>query len=96
MESPIQVCLFGSLQKEGVDCKGGARPFPLKRPSPLVEVLNLLQIPEDRVQLAMVNHRTVSWDHVVFPGDRVSLFPKEYALFADWKDLRTRHEKKSS
>ncbi len=79
---------FGSLLKylmHPCDCP---IQLELAAPSPLSEVLNRLPIPSDKVRLAMVNHRAVYPDHMVYPGDRVSLFPKEYALFADWKDLR--------
>jgi hypothetical protein len=36
----------------------------------------------------MVNHKAVSPDHLIHPGDRIALFPKEYAIFADWKNFR--------
>ncbi len=36
----------------------------------------------------MVNHRAVPKDTVIFPGDRVALFPREYAIFVDWKAFR--------
>jgi len=82
------VYLFGSLLH-------GSSPLPdhpieldLEVPSPLSAVLNLLPIQSDNVQLAMVNHRAVDRDHMIHPGDRVSLFPKEYPFFSDWKDFR--------
>jgi hypothetical protein len=42
----------------------------------------------DSVNLVMVNHRSVLKDSVVWPGDRVAVFPKEYPIFADWADHR--------
>lgn len=83
-----RVYLFGSLLNGLLDLHEHPIQLDLEAPSPLYEVLNLLPIPLARVQLAMVNHRAVSQDHVVLPGDRVALFPREYALFADWKDFR--------
>jgi hypothetical protein len=40
------------------------------------------------VQLAMVNHRAVHKDSMIKQGDRLALFPREYIVFADWKDFR--------
>ena len=62
--------------------------FGLNAPTPMIDILERFEIPLDRVQLAMVNHRAVSKDSVIHPGDRLSLFPREYMVFADWKDLR--------
>jgi len=83
-----RVYLFGSLLNDLLGLHEHPIQLNLEAPSPLYEVLNLLPIPLARVQLAMVNHRAVPQDHVVCPGDRVALFPREYALFADWKDFR--------
>lgn len=88
MKAVTNVYLFGSLGSGG---KGnGAHPIPhvLQAPILLMELLDCLEIASDRVQLAMVNHRAVSLDHVIHPGDRIALFPKEYAIFADWKNFR--------
>ena len=88
-ESPkIPVYLFGSLLNGLSDHCDHPIQADLEAPSPLSEVLNLLPIQSDRIQLAMANHRAVSRDHVVHPVDRISLFPKEYPFFADWKDFR--------
>lgn len=84
MKSTTQILLFGSLGKD----HGGVRVHPLLTPTPFPELLRTLQIPFQRVQLVMVNHRAVPHDHVIHPGDRVSLFPREYAIFADWKNFR--------
>ncbi len=88
VNSPIRVYLFGSLLNDLADHCNHPIQMELKTPSPLSEVLDLLPIPPAKVQVAMVNHRSVSLEHIVHPGDRVALFPKEYAFFADWKDFR--------
>ncbi len=88
MRSPIKVYLFGSFQKEGGDPDEPPTQLDLKSPTTLEEVLKSLKIPPDMVQLAMVNYRAVPKDSAIYPGDRLSLFPKEYPIFADWKDLR--------
>jgi hypothetical protein len=88
MKAVTEIYLFGSLSNEK---KGhGTRPIPyaLQAPLPLNEVLDCFGILSDRVQLAMVNHRAVSLDHVIYPGDRIALFSREYAIFADWKNFR--------
>ena len=36
----------------------------------------------------MVNNKAVKVDALINPGDRIAFFPKEYPLFADWKDFR--------
>ncbi len=82
------VYLFGSLLNGLADHCDQSIPLELKTPSPLWEILDLLPIPSTKVQVAMVNHRAVSRDHMVHPGDRVALFPREYAFFPDWKNFR--------
>ena len=85
MKIITEVFYFGSLSRN----RGNAHsPCDLQGPTPLQELLNRLQIPTGQVQLVMVNHRAVSPDHMIQPGDRVALFPKEYPIFADWKNLR--------
>jgi molybdopterin converting factor small subunit len=58
-------------------------------PLPLPELLKRLPVQAERVQLVMVNHKAVSFDYVVCPDDRVALFPREYMIFADWKNFRS-------
>jgi len=82
------VYLFGSLLNGLSDHCDHPIQVNLKAPSPLSEVLNLLPIQSEGVQVAMVNHRAVSRDHMIYPGDRIALFPKEYPFFPDWKDYR--------
>jgi hypothetical protein len=86
MKPVIEVFYFGSLSsdRENHQCT-----IDLAGPTPFREVLVQLRIPPTRVQLIMVNYRAVSPDQVIQPGDRVALFPREYAIFADWKNLRT-------
>jgi hypothetical protein len=88
MTTSTQVCLFGSLRKRLGNKKGLSIQLDLKTPTPLTEVLETLEIPSDAVQLSMVNYRAVPKDSTIYPGDRLSLFPKEYPVFVDWKDLR--------
>jgi hypothetical protein len=60
----------------------------LQVPTGIPDLLDLLKIPATDVSLAMVNHRSVRKDSVIHPGDRLSLFPREYPIFADWLDHR--------
>lgn len=88
MEPRTEIRLFGSFQWES----GGLYDVPvqltLKVPTALPEVLKRLNISPDKVQLVMINHRAVPRDAQVHPGDRLSIFPKEYPVFPDWKDFR--------
>lgn len=88
MRNLTRVYMFGSLQVLARDLYDLPVQVDLKAPTPLADVLRKLKIPADRVQLAMVNNRAVPWDSDIHPGDRLSLFPKEYPVFADWRDLR--------
>lgn len=88
MKPLTQVYLFGSLRKGSGDRCSCPLPLDLEAPTSLDEVLRRLQIPSYMVQMAMVNFRAVPRNYTIHPGDRLSLFPKEYALFADWMDLR--------
>lgn len=85
MKPLTQIHLFGSLGKSLVDI---SPHLDLEAPTPLPEILESLNIPEENVQMAMVNFKAVPKDSVIHPGDRLSLFPREYPLFLDWKDLR--------
>ena len=89
MKAPVQLFLYGNLFQAA---RQAGRDLPievdLETPLPLPTVLLRIAIPVDQVQLVMVNHRAVSKDVSIQPGDRVSLFPEEYPIFADWKDLR--------
>lgn len=89
MSAQIQVFLYGTLLQVA---RQAGRDIPiqmdLEDPLPLPTVLLRLAIPVGDVQLVMVNHRAVEKDVLIRPSDRVSLFPKEYPIFADWSDLR--------
>lgn len=89
MKSPAQLFLYGRLWQAA---RQTGRDLPieldLETPLPLLTVLARIAIPVDHVQLVMVNYRAVSKDVLIRPSDRVSLFPKEYPIFADWRDLR--------
>jgi hypothetical protein len=89
MNASIQVFLYGSLLQEA---RQAGRDLPIQinlgTPLPLPTVLSQIAIPVNCVQLVMVNHRAVSKDVLIRPSDRVSLFPKEYPIFADWSGLR--------
>lgn len=88
MRPPTQVYLFGSLRKRLGNRKGLPIQMDLKTPTPFTEVLETLEIPSGEVQLLMVNYRAVHRDTTIYPGDRLSLFPREYPVFLDWNDLR--------
>ena len=89
MKSDIQIHLYGSLRNIGKKHDEFIIRTGLKSKSPLVDILKQLKIPLDLVQLVMVNHKAVYMDSAIYPGDRVALFPKEYPVFADWKDFRS-------
>ena len=88
MKGKTEVYLYGSLKKGPEESIATPVLDNLHEPIFLGELIHRLQIHPDRVQMVMVNHRAVSPDHVIQPGDRVSLFPREYAIFPDWKNLR--------
>jgi len=62
--------------------------LPLQSPSPISDILRLLGIPLEKVNLVMVNHRSVPKDSLVCERGRLAVFPKEYPIFADWADHR--------
>lgn len=88
MNPSTQVLLFGSLVEKGAEGTPQATHLVLQGPLPLARLLDILNLPAERIQLAMVNHRAVDLGHLIRPGDRVALFPPEYPVFSDWKDFR--------
>lgn len=88
MERQVNVFLFGSLRGVAV---GGASclSLPCNEPISVGRLLRLIGLPEGSIQLVLANHRAVNLAHLVGPGDRLSVFPKEYAVFVDWKDFRS-------
>ena len=89
MKSDIQIHLYGSLRKMGKKNDGFVIQTVLESEASLVDILNKLKIPFNMVQLVMVNHKAVQMDSTIYPGDRIALFPREYPIFADWKDFRS-------
>ena len=88
MKSLTEVCLFGSLRKILGDLHDLSLQMDLNAPIPLPQLLKNLKIPLNKVQVAMINYRAVSKNTMIHPGDRISLFPKEYPVFPDWRDFR--------
>ena len=88
MKIQTQIHLFGSLKKKLGDLYDFPIQLDIKSPTSLGDILISLKIPPDIVQLAMVNNRSVTKDATINPGDRLALFPREYPIFADWKDHR--------
>jgi hypothetical protein len=88
MQTYTQINLFGSLRKKMEDIYELPIQFDLNSPIQIVDVLRRFDIPLNMVQLAMVNFRAVPKNSKIKPGDRLSLFPREYPIFADWKDLK--------
>lgn len=84
----IQINLFGSLRRVIEGGHDSPIRLQLEAPAPLPHILEMLRIPSGMVQLAMVNHRAVPLSSTINPGDRLSLFSREYPVFADWKDFR--------
>ncbi len=95
MKSDIQIHLYGSLRNIGKKHDEFTIKIALESKSPLFDILNQAKIPLDMVQLVMVNHKAVNMDSTIYPGDRIALFPKEYPVFADWKDYRSASNTKS-
>jgi hypothetical protein len=79
----VTIRLYGSLVRKGEDT---TRSIETSEPMSLPSIISHLGVPVRSVRLAMVNHRAVSSGVIVYPGDRVALFPAEYPFFADWKD----------
>ena len=84
----IQIHLFGSLRQMVEDPTDLPIRLGHDAPMPMDDVLSRCGFPPNRIQLVMVNHRAVSRDVKIHPGDRLALFPGEYPFFPDWKDFR--------
>jgi len=96
MKSDIQIHLYGSLRNMGEKHDEFTIRTNLKSEALLVDILKQLKIPLNLVQLVMVNHKAVYMNSTIYPGDRIALFPKEYPVFADWKDFRSVSKTKST
>ena len=88
MKPLTEIHLFGSLRKTFKNHNGRPVQLELEGSMSIMDILRDLTIDLDAIQLAMINYKAVSKDSAVYPGDRLSLFPKEYPIFADWKDFR--------
>ena len=89
MSEMVHVILYGSLRKNRMNSPNPSdNMLAISKATPLKNVIRQLDIVDDKVQLAMCNHRAVSKDAVVNPGDRLALFPVEYPVYPDWKDFR--------
>ena len=85
---------MGSLLAYGPENHSGLIEVSLKDDSTLLEVLQELEIPADRVKLVLVNHGAAQLSQLLKEGDKISFFPPEYPVFPDWKGsvVRTGHE----
>ena len=90
MHPLTEIRLFGSLRKSADDLNHHRMQIDLNCSTPIIEVLKAINIELEDVQLTMINHKAASKYAMVHPGDRLSLFPREYPIFADWKDFRLR------
>ena len=88
MNSAFQFVVYGSLKKTVSDDETFPRAVEMAEPTPLSEILGRFKIPLEMVQLVMVNHKAVPKDTLIHPGDRLTLFPREYPIFPDWYDYR--------
>lgn len=90
MKPLTEIHVFGSLRKSIEDRNNYPLQIALENSILIIEILKCVKIEPEEVQLIMLNYKAASKDSTVHPGDRLSLFPKEYPIFADWKDLRFR------
>jgi sulfur carrier protein ThiS len=84
-----KIFFYGSLGPSFANVAGErAMEYALEDSLPLKDLLDRFSNLTAQVQLVMVNHKAVPPDFIVSPGDRIALFPREYMIFADWKNLR--------
>ena len=89
MSEMVHVILYGSLRKTGINSPNPSdNKLAITEATPLKNVIQQLDIADDKVQMVMRNHRAVSKDTDVNPGDRLALFPVEYPVYPDWNDFR--------
>ncbi len=81
----IHVKLMGSLIPDGSPEQQGLIEIALKNGATVMEVIEVLKIPKERLNLIFVNYTGALLDQPLKEGDRVSLFPAEYPVFADWE-----------
>lgn len=87
MAARTMVFLYGSLKPKTAPEPG--MEYSLEESLSVRELQLRIPVSPERVQWVMVNHRAVPSEHIINPGDRVALFPREYRVFADWKDYRS-------
>ncbi|NNK13285.1 MAG: hypothetical protein HKP52_03520 [Desulfofustis sp.] len=89
MSQRIEIICYGSLRDAGSSASTPPNNhLPLSEATTLATIIDRLDISSDSLQLIMLNHRAVSKEAVIKPGDRLALFPKEYPIFIDWNDYR--------
>jgi len=90
----VYLKLMGSLLKYAPQSQSELIQTSLKDRSTVREAIQSLGIPKERVKLIFVNHMGAFLSHPLKDGDRVSLFPAEYPVFADWEGaiLRKEHD----
>jgi len=89
MSETVQVILYGSLRDIRMNSPNPSDVMlAVTEATPLKNLIRQLDIPYDKVQLPMLNHRAVSKDAVVNPGDRLALFPVEFPVYPDWNEYR--------
>jgi rubredoxin/putative ubiquitin-RnfH superfamily antitoxin RatB of RatAB toxin-antitoxin module len=81
----VYVKLMGSFLSYGSPGQPGLIEISLKNGSTVREAIQASGIPTERVKLILVNHTGAFLDQPLQDGDRVSLFPAEYPVFADWE-----------
>ena len=81
----VHVKLMGSLLTYSSSEQLGLIEITLKNGATVQEAIQALEIPKERVKLIFVNYTGAFFDQPLKEGDRVSLFPAEYPVFADWE-----------
>ena len=81
----VYVKLMGSLLTYAPLSQSELIQTYLKDGSTVWEAIQSLGIPKEKVKLIFVNHTVAFLDQPLKNGDRVSLFPAEYPVFADWE-----------
>ena len=81
----VYVKLMGSLLTYAPQSQSELIQASLMDGSTVWEAIQSLRIPKERVKLILVNHTGVLLNQPLKEGDRVSLFPAEYPVFADWE-----------
>src|SRR5512139_546862 len=76
---------MGSLLSYGSPEQPGVIEIALTNEATVLKAIQVLGIPKEKVKLIFVNHTGALLDQPLKEGDRVSLFPAEYPVFADWK-----------